>query len=152
MTRDEQFETSAEFRGLLRPGNRQAYALAGKATITVLNPATGNRYTFKIRRKDDDQTGKSIYFVSLLSGPNNQADYRYLGVIDSNTKKFRLTAKSKARKDAPSVKAFGWLTEHWEDPRIEVWHEGACGRCGRKLTVPESIESGLGPICEGLAA
>lgn len=25
--------------------------------------------------------------------------------------------------------------------------EGACGRCGRKLTVPGSIASGIGPTC-----
>jgi hypothetical protein len=29
----------------------------------------------------------------------------------------------------------------------EVYHEGRCGRCNRKLTVPESIETGLGPEC-----
>jgi hypothetical protein len=28
-----------------------------------------------------------------------------------------------------------------------VWHEGSCARCGKKLTVPESIESGFGPEC-----
>ena len=33
---------------------------------------------------------------------------------------------------------------------VEVWHEGICGRCGRKLTVPESVERGLGPECAGL--
>lgn len=31
--------------------------------------------------------------------------------------------------------------------KVEVWHEGSCGRCGRKLTVPESIANGLGPEC-----
>jgi hypothetical protein len=31
-----------------------------------------------------------------------------------------------------------------------VWHEGRCGRCGRKLTVPESIESGFGPECASI--
>src|ERR1019366_4832357 len=35
---------------------------------------------------------------------------------------------------------------------LEVWHEGKCGRCGRKLTVPESIERGIGPECERLMA
>jgi hypothetical protein len=30
---------------------------------------------------------------------------------------------------------------------LEIWHEGSCLRCGRKLTVPESIESGYGPEC-----
>jgi hypothetical protein len=30
---------------------------------------------------------------------------------------------------------------------VEVWHEGTCGKCGRALTVPSSIENGLGPEC-----
>ena len=32
---------------------------------------------------------------------------------------------------------------------LTVFHDGKCGRCGRKLTVPESIQSGLGPVCAG---
>jgi hypothetical protein len=32
-------------------------------------------------------------------------------------------------------------------PNLEIWHEGRCGRCGRKLTVPESIHNGYGPEC-----
>jgi hypothetical protein len=35
---------------------------------------------------------------------------------------------------------------------MELWHEGRCGKCGRALTVPESIESGLGPVCESREA
>jgi hypothetical protein len=30
---------------------------------------------------------------------------------------------------------------------VEFWHEGKCCRCGRKLTVPASIASGIGPEC-----
>jgi UDP-N-acetylglucosamine 2-epimerase len=32
-------------------------------------------------------------------------------------------------------------------PEIEVFHMGACLRCGRALTTPESITRGLGPDC-----
>ena len=32
-------------------------------------------------------------------------------------------------------------------PALEVWHEGRCGRCGRKLTTPQSVETGFGPVC-----
>ena len=30
---------------------------------------------------------------------------------------------------------------------FEFWHEGRCAACARRLTVPESIERGLGPEC-----
>src|SRR5882672_9405186 len=33
------------------------------------------------------------------------------------------------------------------DNHIEIWHSGSCGRCGRTLTVPESVLSGFGPEC-----
>jgi hypothetical protein len=32
-------------------------------------------------------------------------------------------------------------------PDAEVMHEGRCACCGRPLTVPESIERGIGPDC-----
>lgn len=32
-------------------------------------------------------------------------------------------------------------------PSVEVWHEGGCCQCAHKLTVPASIELGLGPDC-----
>lgn len=30
---------------------------------------------------------------------------------------------------------------------LEVYHHGRCGRCGRKLTDPDSIVQGMGPEC-----
>jgi hypothetical protein len=30
---------------------------------------------------------------------------------------------------------------------IEIWHEGGCQCCGKRLTVPASIELGMGPDC-----
>jgi hypothetical protein len=29
----------------------------------------------------------------------------------------------------------------------KIHHEGRCGKCGRLLTVPESVETGIGPEC-----
>jgi hypothetical protein len=50
------------------------------------------------------------------------------------------------------VRGFGWLwrrlTQGQDLPdKVEVWHEGRCGKCSRRLTVPESIATGLGPVC-----
>ena len=148
----------SDMRGVLEPGRRRAYALAGHAVITIRSTKTGERFTYKIT---EPVTGKLLanakamgsnakpHFVKLLWGPENESDYRYIGTIfpDGN---FRTTAKSFAGPDAPSVLAFAWLSRNWESPLVEVWHEGCCGRCGRRLTVPESIASGIGPICAGL--
>lgn len=140
------FETDATMRGMLDPGSRKAYAMAGRATITVQNPKTQTRFTYRIEKSDGE---RPVYFVALLNGPDNAGDYQYLGTIFPNG--FRLTKASKIKEGAPSYLAFQWLEKNWEDPRVAVWHEGACGRCGRKLTVPESIATGLGPYCAGVS-
>ena len=65
-------------------------------------------------------------------------------------KKYVWTAKSKIVKTAPSVVGFTYCFSHLAKGTIvgfEVWHEGKCGRCGAKLTVPESVASGFGPEC-----
>lgn len=142
MSAIEQF---VSMRGALDPGRRKEYCLAGRAIVTIRSISTGNRFTYKIQTPDGAVTP---HFVKVLCGPENSSDYMYIGIVDSRGE-FRLTAKSRAGADADadSVRAFAWFSKNWEDRRVEVWHEGVCGRCGRRLTVPESIASGIGPTC-----
>jgi hypothetical protein len=124
----------------------RAYILAGHATVTLVSKSTSTRFTYKISRAKEG----ALYFVGLLSGPENTTDYRYLGVLTESSP-FRLTAKSKIQGDAPSFKALAWAWNNLLLNRLpaslEIWHEGACGKCGRPLTVPASIASGIGPVC-----
>ena len=87
--------------------------------------------------------------MKLLNGPDNYENYVFLGTIFPDG--FRHGRKSNITESAPSSKAFSWfyglLAEGRVSEHIEVWHEGKCGRCGRKLTVPESISIGMGPEC-----
>lgn len=93
-----------------------------------------------------------MWFVGLLTGPDNYADYAYVGLLTQNGD-FRLTAKSRYTGDSTPVKAFQyfwkWVSDGEMPPHMEIRHEGSCGRCGRKLTVPESIDRGIGPECFG---
>lgn len=46
--------------------------------------------------------------------------------------------------------AWTWKRVHSQNPlpgNIEVWHEGSCCYCAKRLTVPASIELGMGPDC-----
>jgi predicted nucleic acid-binding Zn-ribbon protein len=128
-----------------------AYILAGKAIVTLVSTKTGTRFTFKIKRGKGDT---APHFISLLSGPDNTSDYRYMATIFSG-KDLRWTAKSTVNSDTPSSKAFAWawgkLIQGVMPAGLEVWHEGRCGKCGRRLTVPESILTGLGPECSAVA-
>ena len=143
--------TATEMRGVLAPGARANYALAGKSTITIRSMKTGVRFTFKIKKSpaDEAQPNKpACFWVKLMNGSDNENAYQYLGTIFADGT-FKVTAKSAISPEAPSAQAFTWLSKNWESAVVEVWHEGVCGHCGRKLTVPESIESGIGPVCKG---
>jgi hypothetical protein len=132
----------------------KAFALAGNAIITLQSLKTGLHFTYRIRQARDKVTHEptpELYFVSLLA--NGSADeensYRYLGMIKEGT--FRLTRASSAGESAASVKAFRffWASVELHEALV-VRHEGRCGRCGRTLTVPSSIDRGIGPECAGI--
>jgi len=127
--------------------NIQKFLTGGNATVTIVNPETGNRFTYKIRQKDNDGA-KTPFFVSVLSGQDNESDFSYIGFIRDGDF-IHGGRKARAGSGAPSVRAFSWFWRNRQNPSpAEVWHEGRCGRCGRKLTVPESIEDGFGPTCK----
>ncbi len=124
------------------------FITAGNATFTIVSSKTGARFTYKVVAPKDDKDG-TLQFVKVLAGPDNEAHYRYIGILTNG--RFRTTKKSKLPADATSVKAIEWLANRalpaGNISAIEFYHAGKCGRCGRTLTVPESITSGLGPIC-----
>jgi len=66
------------------------------------------------------------------------------------------SAKSAISPNAQSVDVFQYvfnkLIQGTLSEFIEIWHEGRCGKCGRQLTVPSSIESGIGPECSKMLA
>lgn len=124
------------------------FLLAGRAIFTAVN-ASGERYTFRVSRKAGVHA--SIYFGAVLQGADRANDYRYVGIVD--TTRMRLSATKKGL--APESRAFralDWILMVVDGKRdlpegYALMHAGRCGRCGRLLTVPESIVTGLGPEC-----
>ena len=131
---------------MLAPASLSAFVFAGNATFTVRSERTGNRFTFKMRKPQEN----GPHFLSLLSGSDNENDFKFIGTVFPSGE-YRHGKRSRVNESAPSAKAARWVIERVlkGEPLkgCEVWHEGKCGRCGRKLTVPESIELGLGPEC-----
>lgn len=128
--------------GLLQNGSALNFILAGNATVTFLNTQTQNRFTFKVSKSKE----KDIHFVSVLTGPDT---YTFLGSIFNGN--FKSSKKSTISESSQSFQVFNFVfnrlkTKNLPDV-IEIYHEGKCGRCGRALTVPESIVSGFGPEC-----
>ena len=142
------------------PNDRiQDFVLAGKALFTVLNTETEGRFTYKVTRapeKDKDGTPyrASLWFVKVLTGSDNTSAYSFIGTFQrfgDGPVFFRHSRKSPISERAVSVQGAVWLAARLTDgqypAKMAVYHEGRCGRCGRVLTVPESIETGLGPSC-----
>ena len=133
----------------------QTYMTAGNATITLRSNISGKRYTYRIKAMENKDGSVAAlldrsYFVSLLTGPDNTGDFTYIGILTPQLN-LRLTMKSKLGDECSPVQAFRFLlrcmAKGCMPGNFEVWHAGKCGRCGRKLTVPESVERGIGPDC-----
>ena len=138
----------------------RTFVMGGQGTFTLVSNVTGNHFTFRVKTPKKSPPGygdrTKPMFISAMTGPDNENSYTYLGQVWKNSKDFTWSvgAKSPLNPDAPTQKAIKWLMKHIKANRMlpkgaEFWHEGRCGICNRKLTVPESIASGIGPICAG---
>jgi len=126
----------------LKNSDALKFIFAGKSIVTFLNTKTANRFTFKVKAAKDS----NLFFVSVLTSPDV---YSYIGTCIEG--KFRHGKKSNISFDAQSVKVFDFILNKLVAGNlpefVEIWHEGHCGKCGKRLTVPSSIENGLGPEC-----
>lgn len=127
----------------------KAFILAGKAIFTLTSLKTGKRFTYKVSTPKD-ASGRAKYFVRLLTQSDNTGYYQYLGMITTSDR-YVHGRSSNISAGAPSAIAAAWffqrLLADLPLTGVAIHHAGRCGRCGRLLTVPESIESGIGPEC-----
>lgn len=118
------------------------FIFAGNSTFTFLNSESGNRFTFKVKKAKDSD----LFFLSVLTGPDQ---YSYLGTISNGI--YKHGNKSNFSAGVQSEKVFSYVLNKLKSGSlpefVEVWHEGKCGKCGRQLTVPSSIDNGIGPEC-----
>lgn len=135
---------------LLSSENAKTAMFAGKAFITIKNADTGNHYTYKIKRhKNKRGEPIDLWFVSLFTGNDNTKDYTFFGTIFAD-KSFKVSEKTRI---GGSIGARGFmyvyshLLRNTLTPNLQIWHEGRCCKCGRKLTNPLSIQTGIGPEC-----
>lgn len=131
----------------------KTFVRGGNARFTLVSQRTQARFTYQVRKPDD----ADVHFVRVLTSSSNEEGYTFLGTIKADGS-YSHGMRSKIGQDAPSARAFRYFFDHVANGNLkdlEFWHEGRCGRCGRTLTVPSSIETGFGPDCAeamGLAA
>lgn len=143
-------------RQIKQPTMLLLHITAGRSILTVRSHKTMKRYTFRFRRPDAKPGWQTRpIWISVLGGPEEGHIWSFLGTIWPTTQpwKFNLSAKSTVPSEDQSVRAIRWIASHLPNA-VDVlmedadwWHEGRCSRCARRLTVPESIESGFGSEC-----
>lgn len=126
---------------LTGPNNLRDYQFVG----TIFPHDAGEieyRHSRKSRIGDDAQSVRGIVWLVEHLSAIRQLEAENASLFDASVQAG--AAMALFRQDVigdeviPHVQALG---------RIEVWHEGRCGRCARRLTVPESILIGIGPEC-----
>jgi len=121
------------------------FILAGKCTLTIKSLQSGNHFTYKVRETNEKN---DFFFVSVLSGTEDQ--YRYLGYV-RNGVYVHGGHKAKVGVNTPLHLAFNLIFNLAKvgknNINAELYHAGKCGKCGRKLTHPESLQTGIGPDC-----
>lgn len=115
--------------------------------VTIVNPATGNWRTFRIRTQKPGQWAEGKRVVGLLTGPQNTSDYQNFGFLEGGQ------IRVWKRYQGTDFETYAKMLMHpsqFIEKGAEYMVEGHCIRCNRLLTVPSSIESGIGPVCAGM--
>lgn len=135
-----------EHSHIIQHENALNFILGGNALFTIKSKKTGTRFTFKVLI---DQKNEGCFRVQLLTGTDNTRNYTMIGKIDVS--KLGVIPLSIHTKSSPAFVAINHVVTNLQVsfpmPSLEIWHEGRCCRCGRVLTVPESIMNGIGPEC-----
>lgn len=86
-----------------------------------------------------------------MTGSDNLNHYTFIGTIFIDPLGYSRSKKSRIKADHVGNKAIPWLLNKIKSrkalDKIDFCHEGVCCNCGRPLTNPESIKSGIGPKC-----
>lgn len=127
-----------------------AFIQAGNSTFTIQSTKIDKRYTYKV---NVDKKNEDRFFVKVLFGPENTKDYRFLGWFYTNNLTLKSSIKSCIADPLdPRFSMLKYLlqflcTEDELPDSCKFYPSGRCGRCGRMLTTPESVERGIGPEC-----
>lgn len=133
--------------GEIRLQEALRFMLAGESEFVLLSCKTNRKFRYKLDKKEQ--------FIYWLNTSESNGVFTYAGVLffdeNDNTFKFGKGARGNLTKDDLRVISLLYVLNHLVKNRfdmpLKIYHVGKCGRCGKKLTDPTSILTGLGPIC-----
>ena len=136
--------------------NAEGEALPSKTSkawsFTLHNTDRNTHLTFKARRPKG-WTVNSPVLIDLMVGTDNESDFGFIGSV--NTRGFfKASTKSKVSEDRAKLggRALVWLLTKINNgvelpEALEIKGASKCCRCAKKLTNPDSVNDGMGPVC-----
>jgi len=127
---------------------------------TIQNRTTGEHRTFMVKTQAEDaKFAPGTRVVALLTGSDNDSDASYQGFGFVNLDGIRVWSSKRGTPDGKKS-AWEWYAEMLWSLAVDAGHseyadrytllmEGRCVKCNRVLTEPESIRTGIGPVCAG---
>ena len=121
------------------------------AAFTIQSRATGKDYTYRIKRSLFDKNNQWYTHVYVEQMVGGERGFVRLGTYAGGEIKNKGVVNS-----TPAAIALAWVLKHvekgaidWVDAHVDVMHLGKCLVCNKTLTDAISIETGLGPVCDG---
>jgi hypothetical protein len=125
-------------------------------TFTLHNTQRDTHLTFKARRPKG-WTVESPVLIDLMVGTDNTSDFGFIGSV-SPRGFYKPSPKSKVSEDRKAIanRTMVWLLTKLNNgvelpDALEIKGASKCCRCAKKLTNPDSVDDGMGPICRAKA-
>lgn len=134
---------SMESQHIVKQKDALSFILGGNAVFTITF-RDGKRFTYKVL---EDYKDKNKFKVHVLYGPDNTSNYKFFGYVEVADGVPVFESRSTYDHAKYFSLTFMNLCIGMETPGMEIYHSGRCCKCGRLLTVPESILAGIGPEC-----
>lgn len=120
-----------------------SYLFGGNAEFNLVQDGSMS-VRYRIKANDN----RTCFFVYTESTKTKKLVY-HGHIVSRNLTYHRGNKISDDEYNKVAIKALGWLLNHHNclPNVVHVVHNGRCSRCGRKLTDPESLRTGIGPTC-----
>lgn len=131
------------------------HAFSHNGKFTIQNRVTGEHRTFRVKTQAIDASfAPGRRTVGLLTGKDNENAYTNFAFMDRDGITV-WTKKQGGPYDVYARMLYTLVVDGAFSPYAEKYslqYETVCRVCNRTLTEPESIRTGIGPICAGRAA
>lgn len=122
------------------------YVMGGKGVVTLKSPSKVHKSYFFSKPRNASNFKPDDRFIYVLDAHN---EWVYVGMLSDDV--MRWTKHSAYPLESPEFKGARYVVKMMHrdiETPMELYHEGVCPICGKRLTNPKSIVEGIGPKCK----